>query len=259
MGLFERDTAVQPDGELAFTCSIEPDWWVVAGPNGGYLAAVLTRALMAVEGDRPPRSLTVQYLRAPKEGPARVEVTRERVGRSVSFLSARLIQEDRPCALALAVLALDRDEALRFDRSDPPRAPQPENLDPAPRREELPPFAQQFDYRPAVGPRLFSGADEALTGGWLRLVEERPLDAALVVALTDSWPPAVFTASTTPLAVPTLDLTVHLRGTLPRPSDWVLGRFRTRVARSGFLEEDGELWSRDGELLAQSRQLALAL
>ncbi len=69
----------------------------------------------------------------------------------------------------------------------------------------------------------------------------------------------MFTTSTAPLAVPTLDLTVHLRGALPRPGDWVLGRFRTRAARAGFLEEDGELWSRDGELLAQSRQLALAI
>lgn len=259
MGQFEHDTAVQPDGDLAFTCRIDPGWWVAAGPNGGYIAAILTRALTAVEGERPLRSLTVQYLRAPKEGPARVEVGRERVGRSVSFLSARLVQDGRPAAMALAVLADDRDETLRFDRSDPPEVPLPEDLQPVARPEELPPFGHNFDYRFAVGAPPFSGAEEALTGGWLRLSEERPLDAALTVALTDSWPPAVFTASTGPLAVPTLDLTVHLRAALPRPGDWVLGRFRTRVARAGFLDEDGELWSRDGELLAQSRQLALAL
>jgi len=33
--------------------------------------------------------------------------------------------------------------------------------------------------------------------------------------------------------------------------------FRTRVVHEGFLEEDGEIWSRDGRLLAQSRQLAI--
>jgi acyl-CoA thioesterase len=52
---------------------------------------------------------------------------------------------------------------------------------------------------------------------------------------------------------------VHLRARVPLESDWVLGRFATRTARDGLLEEDCELWSRDGLLLAQSRQLALAL
>jgi len=216
MGHFERDTAVEPDGELAFTCRIEPGWWVVAGPNGGYIGAILSRALAAVGGERP-------------------------------------------AAMAMAVLADDREESLGFDRSEPPGVSPPEELEPTPRPKELPPFGGHFDYRFALGPPPFSGAEDALTGGWLRLSEDRSLDAALTVALTDSWPPAVFTRSTSPLAVPTLDLTVHLRGALPRQGDWVLGRFRTRVARAGFLEEDGELWSLDGELLAQSRQLALAV
>ena len=72
--------------------------------------------------------------------------------------------------------------------------------------------------------------------------------------------PPVFGRITEPAAVPTIDLTVHLRNPLPAGSDdWVLVVFRSAVASDGFIEEDGELWSRDGTLLAQSRQLAVVL
>lgn len=60
-----------------------------------------------------------------------------------------------------------------------------------------------------------------------------------------------------------IDLTVHFRAPLPppgaSPEDHVLAVFRSTTAREGFWEEDGELWSRGGVLLAQSRQLALVL
>jgi acyl-CoA thioesterase len=60
---------------------------------------------------------------------------------------------------------------------------------------------------------------------------------------------------------PTLDLTIHVRRPLPRadmtPEDHVLARFSSRLAVGGVWEEDGELWSPSGELLVQSRQLAL--
>jgi acyl-CoA thioesterase len=53
-------------------------------------------------------------------------------------------------------------------------------------------------------------------------------------------------------------LAMHLRRPLPRPGDWVLGRYFTRTVGDGLLEEDAELFDTDGQLLAQSRQLALA-
>jgi acyl-CoA thioesterase len=261
VGDFERDTAVRERGDGVLDCEIAPDWWVVAGPNGGYLAAILVRALEAGAGadSRPLRSLTAHYLRAPGVGPARVEVDVERQGRSVSFVRARLVQDDRPCVSGVAVLA-DARPGLELEHARAPDVAPPEQTPAPPARADSPPFAEQFEFRHAVGAPVFGAADEALTGGWLRLRRERPLDAALLVALCDSWFPAVFTLSAEPPAVPTLELTVHLRTDgAPLPADWVLGRYATRTARDGFLEEDAEIYSRDGRLLAQSRQLALSL
>ena len=56
---------------------------------------------------------------------------------------------------------------------------------------------------------------------------------------------------------------MHGRTPLPVPDmraeDPVLVSFRTREVSQGLLEEDGEIWSRDGRLLAHSRQLAVIL
>ena len=256
MADFQHDTAVRPAPDGRFDCVISEDWWVVVGPNGGYLAAILARALLAAcdGAARPLRSLTVHYLRAPSAGPARVEVEVEREGRTVTFAGARLIQDERPCALALAVLA-DGREGLGLEHAAAPEVDPPEAIAEPDGRAEAPRVSQQLHFRPA----LRGGGERALTGGWMRLRREAPLDAPLLAALCDFWLPAVFTVTREPIAVPTLELTVHLRARLPLESDWVLGRFTTRTARDGLLEEDCELWARDGTLLAQSRQLALAL
>ncbi len=176
MGDFARDTAVVSGGSGAYSCAIHPDWWVVAGPNGGYIAALIVRALdseLGAEPRRPLRSLALHYLRAPREGPATISVEVERAGRSVSFVSARLEQSDRLCVLARAVLALDR-EGFELPAQPAPRVPEPDELEPLPDRPDSPPFARQFDYLPAIGAPPFAGADEALTGGWIRLREARP-------------------------------------------------------------------------------------
>ena len=110
---------------------------------------------------------------------------------------------------------------------------------------------------------MFGGSSTADLAWWIRPRTPRPLDAPLVAAMTDAMPPPIFAVSTEAMAVPTLDLTVHVRAQLDEiawdPGDWILARFVSRAASGGFVEEDGELWTADGTLVAHSRQLALAV
>jgi acyl-CoA thioesterase len=263
---FERDTSVETRGDGRYEARIDPGWFVVRGPNGGYVAAILLRALAHAVGDpsRAPRSLTVHYTAPPVEGPAEVETRIERRGRKLTSVSARLRQGDRLLALALAAFSQSR-EAPSFRDLSPPEAPAPERCVAVPK---LIPIHERFEQRWAIGAPPFSGGDVALAGGWIRLAEAEgsgTLDAPLVAAFCDAWPPSVFGRLTEPKAggVPTIDLTIHFRTALPpqglRPGDFALCVFRSRYARDGFLEEDGEIWSAGGELLAHSRQLALLL
>jgi acyl-CoA thioesterase len=205
-----------------------------------------------------PRSLTVHYPGAPRIGTLRIAVTVERVGRTVATVSARATQDERLIALALAAFSSSFPGA-DFQTARMPQVPGPEQVEPA-TMPGAPPFTENFEYRFTHGGRPFEGREEAVTGGWLRLREPRVLDAPLAAAYADAWIPAVFQRLDAMAVAPTIDLTVHFREALPMagaaPDDFVLGVFRSVRARDGLWEEDGELWSADGRLLVQSRQLA---
>jgi acyl-CoA thioesterase len=261
---FDADTAVEELGAGRFAAAMSERWWVGKGPNGGYVAAVILRAIQAsASAERAPRSLTVHYQRAPKAGPVEVEVTVEREGGRVTFLSARLTQEGKVQATAQAVLSENWSEEEAFAEARMPDAGEPGELHTIdPSADGRPNMLQNYRLRSALGEQAFSGGDP-YTGAWIRTREPHPLDAPLAAAFLDTWFPAPFVRLERAAGAPTIDYTVHFRSPLPPagagPEDPYLIAFRSSTARHGFFEEDGELWSAGGVLLAQSRQLALLL
>jgi acyl-CoA thioesterase len=259
---FDRATAVAPLGDGAWAGTVDGGWFAGRGPNGGYLAAMVLRAMVAQLGDaaREPRSLTCHYLRPPAAGPVRIDVTVERTGRATSTLTARMAQDDRPCVLGVAAFGVDVSAAAAY-ATVPPEVPAPEDVAPVDNSGSGLSVVSRFEARPALGAPMFAGAEEAVTGGWLRFADARATDAIALAMLADAWWPTPWVRLREPVPAPTLDLTVHFRA--PRaaaalaPGEPVLAVFRSTTAADGFFEEDGELWTRDGVLLAQSRQLAL--
>src|SRR5215212_913729 len=110
MSKFERDTSVNEVEAGVFEGHVNRDWWIVFGPNGGFLAAMLVKAMNAAVDDhkRAPRSLTIHYTAAPREGSVRIRTTVERAGRTLTTVSARMEQEGRLIALAIGAFSAER-------------------------------------------------------------------------------------------------------------------------------------------------------
>jgi acyl-CoA thioesterase len=255
---FDADTALEETGDGAWRAWAPEHWFVARGPNGGYLAAVAARAAEAATG-RPLRSLTLHFVAAPAVGPLDVRATVEREGRSFSAVSVRIEQDGAPMTLALATLGELREDGPAWDAAPMPEAiPLADTQPIAPEQANVPAFMRNYDMRWALG----RDGDIPGSGGWLRTREPRLPDGPLLAAMTDAWAPAAFVALGRFVAAPTLDLTIHIRRPLPpagmAPEDHLLVRFTSRLSVAGVWEEDGELWTPSGELLAQSRQLALA-
>ena len=257
---FQRDTAAEPLGEGRYRVALNDRWWIGPGPNGGYVAALMLEAMsQAAAPGQPPRSLTVHFLRRPTIGPAEGHVTVEHAGRATAFISSRLMQDGRIQAKAMAVFSAGRG-GPEFDHARMPEAPPPEEGEEFDTQQA--PVAVFSQYRAIMIEGVpYSGADRAETAGWIRLKDDQPMTAVLAAAMLDVWSPAPFVALTEPALAPTLEYTVHFPTELPVPGaeepDWTLIRLTADQARDGHFSEDGELWSRDGRLLARCRQIAL--
>lgn len=265
---FDRDTAVTRRADNLYEARLDPGWSVVRGPNGGYVAAIILRALSDTVDDetRAPRSLTVHYAAPPSlDETVTIATTVERRGRSLSSCTARVTQGDQLVALAVGAFSAPRP-GPEFSDLHAPDVPEPAAVPRVEWTPDAPPIVHRWETRFAIGRMPKPGSEptrEAVLGGWIRLEEPRTLDAPMVAAITDAMIPPVFTRPMEPFMVPTVDLTIHFRSSLPRPEaqpeDYAFAVFRTNVVAEGFLEEDGEVWSADGTLIAQSRQLAAVL
>jgi acyl-CoA thioesterase len=252
-------TALEPAGDGRWRGTVSKDWWIERGPFGGYLSALMVRAMIDAVGDpgRPPRSFTVHFVDAPGEGPLDVLASVERAGGSSTTLTLRLEQEGRPLALALGACAAWRDGEPEWADVAMPEVAPPEQCPELPHVNGAPGFHRRLGIRWAGGGAIGAPAERARNLAWLRLEPPVAMDHLAVTALSDGWMPAAFSKLGHFAVVPTTDLTIHFRSPLPVDAEWLLGDYRSHFSAGGAWEEDGELWTPDGRLVAQSRQLAI--
>lgn len=255
---FDRHIAVTTDEHGRSSAELDGGWSIGEGINGGYQLAVLANGIRAALPAQPdPLVLSAYYLSPATAGPATVEVTRRRVGRTAT-VGADLRQGDD---VRLTVLATYGDVGSLTDEvlttARPFDIPPPEDCVAAPEemRAKIP-LMQRFELRfhpETAGWMKGEPSGRGELAAWFRLADGREPDLMSLLLAVDALPPVAFDLGRFGWA-PTVELTAHVRAE-PAPG-WLRLRHATRNVAGGMFEEDCEVWDSADRLVAQSRQLA---
>ncbi|GGZ65925.1 thioesterase family protein [Streptomyces bluensis] len=263
---FDRDTAVTRRDEGVYDIDLSAGWTIINAANGGYLLAVLGRALADALPHSDPFTVSAHYLTASRPGPAVIRTDVVRTGRTLSTGQASLFQYDDNG---------HEVERIRVLASYGDLDSLPDDVRTTAKPPVFPPMDRCFG--PQDGPTPVSGSssiterlmlklDPSTLGwalgapsgkgemrAWFGLADGRDADPLSLLLAVDALPPTAFELGISGW-VPTIELTVHVRSR-PAPGPLRVSLI-TRNLAGGFLEEDAEVWDSADRLVAQSRQLA---
>lgn len=256
--IYDIDTASVPRGDGVRDLTLTERWNTPLGkPNGGYILAAMLRGLGEEIGADEPMVAAITYLASPEPGPAELRATALRLGQRVQTGEAALWEGDRHIAQLLASFG-SRSGGRSLELGAPPTLPPPDDCT-DPRDEGMPDggIFDRVDYRLASRPGWADGkpSGDPTVELWQRLAGGREIDLPGLAFLCDAYAPPVMEIGE--FQSMTVQLTVHMHRR-PVPG-WIGTRLTTRHVINGFHEEDCELWDEAGNLVAQSRQLAILL
>lgn len=265
---FDRDTAVTLRGEGVYDAELSAGWTIIQAVNGGYLLAMLGRALSDALPHSDPFSVSAHYLTASAPGPAVIRTQTVRTGRTLSTGQASLFQyaEDGTEVERIRVLATYGDldgltDEVRTSAEPPAIPPREDCLGPSDGPAPIPgssAITERLDIKldPAtVGWAVGAPSGRGEMRGWFGLADGRDPDPFSLLLAVDALPPTAFELGLKGWT-PTIELTTHIR-CRPAPGPLRVS-ITTRNLAGGFLEEDADVWDSAGRLVAQSRQLARA-
>jgi hypothetical protein len=256
---FEVVTAIERAGESTWSAVVPDGWQQGKGAFGGVVIGMLARAMSAAESERRLRSLSADLCAPAMPGPVRIEVATLRRGGSMTFLEARILQDDAVVARASASFAEARNVAPAGITTEPIAIPRWDDAPLFAPEHGGPVFARHYEFRPS-GPFPFAGSSEPRTGGFIRPKElPTAYDAPAVCALLDAWWPTAYTLAAMPRGVATVGYTMQL---LTDPKSIPVSAPLYYSARGveqddNFFVEMRELWSGERRIAMNQQTFVL--
>jgi len=260
--LFDDATRITA-GDSRWQGRTSPDYWAFVGPFGGITAATILRALMEHPqraGD--PLAITVNYCAPIAEGEFDLDLRLVKANRSSQHWSVELSQEGRePATLATAIFA-ERRESWSQQQVKMPDAKPFEEIRRYP--DVAAAWTRQYDFR------FVEGLVEMLNGGtarpgsafsklWIGDRVPRKIDAFSLLAMSDAFFARIFHVKGEVVPIGTVTLTTYFHADaedLAREDiTHILGVADAKIFHKSYGDQNGELWSPSGRLLATTPQM----
>ena len=265
---FENSIAIDRSDENLFSMTPSKDYFVGNTPHGGYLTAVMQKAIsLSMPHPHLINSNTLYLDRTePREISIKVEKIRESRGSSVGQVS--LIQDDKlRCMMTGICSDFHYMNGVNDLETLPPKIFNDKrdsfislNFD---NKEEgiTPSFIKQTHCEIAIKHAWWLKnegdlGDEARCSGFISMGDEIP-DQFVLSFYSDFFPPVVMNKYGPLGWVPTLSLTTNIRQ-LPTTSELFMD-VKAKDLNKGFFEQDCQIWDLNKNLVATSRQLTRIL
>jgi acyl-CoA thioesterase len=268
--LFDDATRVVA-GDSRWQGRTSPDYWAFVGPFGGATAATILRALIEhPERAGDPLSMTVNYCALIAEGAFDLDVRLVKANRSSQHWCVELTQGAEIATLATAVFA-ERRPSWSHQPAAFPQATPFAQVRPYPKVAA--PWVKQYDLRFVEGcPDFRPGAKinnknenrtepaSAFTKLWIGDRVPRKIDALSLTAMSDAFFGRVFLARQELVPFGTVSLTTYFHADADDLANeditHLLAVADAKTFHKSYGDQNGELWSPSGRLLATTTQIA---
>jgi acyl-CoA thioesterase len=255
--------------DTVFSFTPDPKYFVGKTPHGGYLLALMNKAMTEVLPHPSAINSNIYYLDRTEPEPAELHVEVVRRSKGSSMGQVKLIQNNKITCLYSSIcsdfqymkghsgLETPMPEIINSVQQDDFKVMNYENF----KLGSTPSFIQQLNM--SVHPdhawwdrEISTDAAEARCSAYLEL-QGGVADTFVLSYLADILPPVVQNKYGPLGWVPTLTLTCNIRQ-LPKTNLLFIDGIAKDIS-NGYFEQDCNIWDMSGNLVATSRQLAKIL
>lgn len=242
------------------SCGGDAYWNFTSAFGGWALALGYSAAQQAHPQSGMLASATASFLRPLPKGEMAIEVRMLREGRRTNFVRCEFSDPGAPDDLVFAadyVFSDIKDKALNYSCAMP-EVLAPDDTERLPDTPG-PKFLSRYEQRVAMG-KPFSAQEHPQSAFWVRDAADRPWDAKALLALSDTPMPRTFFLDSTPRFGATVQYDLHVMCSANElaacGSDFLLVEANSDRVYSGRFSQSTRIWSREGQLLAISNQIA---